>query len=435
MTGASSVRNSAIADLMVFREACSRMAARTAGRNTGWEERAMKRSPLLVLSVLILAACAGGSGSSQSPTETGPIKLGLLTSLTGNYAPLGTSDKLAAQQMVDQVNAGGGISGRKVSLEMVDDASDPNQTVIQLGKLVDDGVVAIEGPPQSTAELAIKPLVNQKKIPVVSVGAADQQVIPATPYVWQTTPLSRQVAATCLRYLQQQGKSKLAMLTDTKNAYAVAGHDETKSTFSRYGLNLVADETFETSQTNFAPAIAKIADARPDFLLVWATGAPPVVITKQWAAASTGIPLMMTAAEASPLYITPSGAAAEGVFVQASLGVIGQSLPASNKYKKQIDEFAGPFQAANSIYPPQFAWDSMLAMTFIFDSIRRKGATREGIRSGLDSINLDTPQGHYTFTAQKHYGLPDSSNLMTVVKGGQLVPTGLTQDQLAKAGQ
>src|SRR5213079_2983332 len=130
------------------------------------------------------------------------------------------------------------------------------------------------------------------------------------------------------------------------------------------GIQLVDDETFETTQTNFAPQFAKIVDAKPDFLLVWATGAPPVVITKGWADANSGIPLMMTAAEASTLNAQPAGAAAEGVFVQASMGVIGQSLPAGNKFKKLIDDFAGPFQQANNYYPPQFAWDGMVAASF-----------------------------------------------------------------------
>jgi branched-chain amino acid transport system substrate-binding protein len=226
------------------------------------------------------------------------------------------------------------------------------------------------------------------------------------------------------------------MLTDTKNAYAVSGHDATKKILDQFGLTLVDDETFETSQPNFAPQFAKITEIKPDFLLVWATGAPPVVITKGWADVNNGIPLMMTAAEASPLYVQPAGAAAEGVFVQASIGVIGQSLPASNKFKKLVDDFAGPFQKANNYYPPQFAWDGMLAATFLVDAITRKGATSEQIREGLDSIDLDTPQGHYTYTPQKHAGMPDSTNLMTIIKGGQFVPAaGLSADQLAKAGQ
>jgi branched-chain amino acid transport system substrate-binding protein len=253
--------------------------------------------------------------------------------------------------------------------------------------------------------------------------------------MWQTTPLSSQVATACLRFLKQQGKTRIALLTDTKNAYAVAGRDATDQRLGQYGVTVVADETFETGQTNFGPQIARAQAARPDLLLVWATGSPPVVITRQWAAASTGIPLMMTAEEASPLYLQPAGAAAEGVYVEATLGVVGESVPAANRYRRLIDGFANSYRAANGTWPPQFAWDSMIAMSFLFDAIGRRGATREGIRAGLDSISLDTPQGHYTFTPQKHYGLPDSSNLMSQVTGGRFVPIGVTADQLAKAGQ
>jgi len=390
----------------------------------------------LFMSLALSGATACAALGTAPAAPSGPIKIGMVTSLTGNYAPLGTNDKLAAQQIVDGVNGKNGINGRKIELEIVDDGSDPNQSVIQFNKVIGDGVAAVLGPPQSTSDLAIKPVANDKKMPVISLGAADDQVVPVTPYMWQTAPLSSQVARVCVDFIKSQGKTKLAMLYDTKNAYAVAGHDSTRKILDQAGIQLVDDETFETSQTNFAPQFAKIADTRPDFLLVWATGAPPVVITKAWADLKNGIALMMTAAEASTLYVQPAGPAAEGVFVQASMGVLGQSLPSSNKFRKLIDEFAGPFQQANNYYPPQFAWDGMVATTILIDAITRKGATSEQIREGLDSVDVDTPQGHYAYTPQKHAGMPDSASLMSVVKDGQFVPApGVNQDQLAKAGQ
>jgi branched-chain amino acid transport system substrate-binding protein len=389
-----------------------------------------------VVSLALSSSAAGCAALGNAPAATsGPIKIGMVTSLTGNYAPLGTNDRLGALQVVDAVNAKKGINGRLIELQIVDDGSDANQSVIQFNKVLGDGVVAVLGPPQSTADLALKPIANEKKIPTISLGAADEQVVPVTPYMWQTAPLSSQVAQTCIDFIKSQGKTKLAMLTDGKNAYAVSGHDATRKILDQAGVQLIADEGFETTQTNFGPQFAKITDAKPDFLLVWATGAPPVVITKGWAALDNHIPLMMTAAEASTLYVTPSGAAAEGVFVQASIGVIGQSLPTSNKFKKLIDDFAGPFQQANNYYPPQFAWDGMLAATFMVDAITRKGATSEQIKEGLDSVDLDTPQGHYTYTPQKHSGMPNSTNVMTVIKDAQFVPAGLSAEQLAKAGQ
>ncbi|HEX6348859.1 MAG TPA: ABC transporter substrate-binding protein [Candidatus Dormibacteraeota bacterium] len=393
----------------------------------------MKRLTLLITAVATVA-CAGGAAPQAQSSPGAPVKIGLLTSLTGNYAPLGTNDKLAAQQMVDAVNAKGGVAGHHIDLLIEDDQSMPSQTIISYQKLIDEGVVAIEGPPQSTAELALKPIVGQKKIPDVSVGASDDQVIPVEPYMFQTTPLASQVSKACLKQIQALKFTKLAMLTDTKNAYAIKGHDVTKTLVGQYGISIVDDESFETTQTNFATQIAKIVAAKPDLLLVWATGAPPVIITKQWGQAKTGIPLMMTAAEASPLYVNPAEPEVEGVYVQATLGVLGQNVPASNKFKKLIDDFAQPFQTANGTWPPQFAWDSMLAMTFIFDAIKRKGTNPDQIQAGLESINLDTPQGHYTYGKDKHFGMPDSSNLMATVQSKAFVPTPETQAVLATAG-
>jgi branched-chain amino acid transport system substrate-binding protein len=385
---------------------------------------------------VVLAACAGGSGSTQSQTATGPIKIGLLTSLTGNYAPLGKGDQQGAQFIVDRVNAQGGIKGRKLELDMADDASDPNQSLIQLSRLEGDGIVALLGPPQSTAELAIKPVVNQKKLPTVALGAADQQTNPVTPYMYQTANLASQVTKAILQYLQQQGKTRLAVMYDSANLYAVAGHDMTRSEAGKYGMTLVDDEVFQTSATNFSPEISKIVAAKPDFTLVWATGAPPVIITKQWAAANTGIPLMMTGAEATPLWLQPTAAAAEGVYLQVVMADIGPSLPASNKFKKIIDGLAGPFQQKYGNYPAQFSWDAMTATSFLVDAIRRKGASREAIRQGLDTISLDTGNGHYTFTPSRHNGMPQSAAMIAIVRDGRFVPApGLTQQQLAKAGQ
>jgi len=186
--------------------------------------RTFERRAFTVLTCLTLSgatACAALGNTSGS--SSGPIKIGMVTSLTGNYAPLGTNDKLAAQQIVDAVNAKGGINGRKIDLEIVDDGTDPNQSVIQFNKVIADGAVAVLGPPQSTADLAIKPVASDKKMPTISLGAADDQVVPVTPYMWMTAPLSSQVANVCVNFIKGQGKTKLAMLYDTKNAYAVAG--------------------------------------------------------------------------------------------------------------------------------------------------------------------------------------------------------------------
>ena len=103
----------------------------------------MRRRELrLICTLLLTASTACSALGGPQAQSSGPIKIGMVTSLTGNYAPLGTNDKLAAQQVIDGVNNKGGINGRKIDLEIVDDGSDPNQSVIQFNKVIGDGVVA-----------------------------------------------------------------------------------------------------------------------------------------------------------------------------------------------------------------------------------------------------------------------------------------------------
>ena len=65
-----------------------------------------------------------------------------------------------------------------------------------------------------------------------------------------------------------------------------------------------------------------------------------------------------------------------------------------------------------------------------------QAASGEQIKDGFDSIDLDTPSGHYTFTPQKHAGMPNSAALVSVIKDGKFVPApGVSADTLAKAGQ
>src|SRR5690349_3603849 len=82
-----------------------------------------------------LAACSSSSGDS----ETGPIRIGLTVPLTGNYQALGTGDQQGAQIAVEQINADGGIDGRKIELVVKDDKTQPDQSVLAFNAHKNEG--------------------------------------------------------------------------------------------------------------------------------------------------------------------------------------------------------------------------------------------------------------------------------------------------------
>lgn len=386
--------------------------------------------PLMLATALVLAAC-GGSGGSGS--DSGPIKLGAILSLTGNYTPLGSQDKLGAEQAVKEINdAGGLLGGRKLQLIVKDDKTQPDQSVIAFNDVAAQGVAAVVGSSFSNSGLATIPVAERGKVPYVSTAAADEQVQPVRRYAFMTPPTAGVVSERLLQYFQAQKMTRMAVAYDTKSAFAQTGWKSMQAKAGQYGVQFVAQEQFETTTADFSPVLTHVRGAGAQGLVVWATGAPAVTFTKQFAEAGLRMPLVMSHAEASSLWSEPSGAAAEGVVVASSLAVVGPDLPDS-KVKDAIQAMAQPFQQANGHYPPQFAFDGYSAVKLIAEAIRKAGsADRDKLRDALETTTLLTPEGEYRYTADDHAGLRVDDVSINVVKDGKFVPTDWARQQLAK---
>ncbi|MFE9098695.1 ABC transporter substrate-binding protein [Streptomyces sp. NPDC007264] len=382
----------------------------------------------LVLSVSLTATACG---SQSAPADTGPIKLGLIASLTGNYQPLGTDNKKSVELAVQQINAAGGVLGRKIELQVKDDKSQPDQSVLAFNDMKDD-VTAVIGSPFSNSALATIPVVDRAKIPYLSLTPADEQVDPIHPYVFLAPATSGTYAERLLQYYQAKGVKKIAVAYDTKSSYAVAGYNGTKELAATYGIQVVATETFQTTATDFSPLFTHIKGTDAQALLVWATGAPGVIITKQYAASGLDIPLALTGAQASKLWAVPAGKAAEGVTVASSVGVVAGQLPKSELTKTAVD-FAQAFHQKYGENPPQFAQDGYSAVQLLVAAIKKAdGTDHKKIRDALEGLTLTTPNGTYRYSGHNHAGLTADFISVNTVKDGALVATEWARDEFAK---
>lgn len=393
------------------------------------------RKPMLLgafvsVVAVVLSGCGSSSGGGGGSSD--PIVLGQIASLTGNYTPLGTNDKLGAAQAVAEINAAGGLlGGRKLKIALKDDKTEPDQAVIAFNDLASKGVAAVVGSSFSNSSLAVIPVAERKKIPYISTAAADEQVDPVRSYSFMTPPTAGSVAEQLMRYFKAKGMTKMAVAYDTKSAFAQTGWKKMSALAGKYGISFVDKETFETTTTNFSPVLTHVRASKADGLMVWATGAPAVIITKQFASAGLSMPLVMSHAEASTLYTKPSGAAAKGVIVASSLAVVGPELPAS-KVKDVVLAMAKPFQKANKYYPPQFAFDGYGAVKLIAAAIKQaKSADPEKIKDALNDLTLLTPEGEYHYTTKDHGGLSVDDVAITQVQAdGSFKPTPWSLKQL-----
>jgi branched-chain amino acid transport system substrate-binding protein len=382
--------------------------------------------PFLTAVALALTACGGSAGGGTT------IKVGFIESLSGNYAPLGGEAKKTAELAVEQINAKGGIGGKKIKLITLDDRTLPDQGVLHYNKLKRQKVTAILGSTFSNVGLAVEPLAERDKIPYISLAPADKQVDPIRKYTFVVPAISSKYAEAMLQYFQSHKISKVAVAYDTKSSYSVAGFAGMKKYAATYGVTIVKGEPYETTTADFSPIFTHVRGTDAQAMVAWASGAPGVTLAKQYPASGLKLPLFMTASQASKLWLQPVGAAAEGVYVQSAIGVVGDTLP-EGKLKAAIEEMSGPFRQKYGYEPPQFAMDGYAGVRLLAAAIEKAGGTdRKKIRDALESLTLVTVTGRVTYSATDHSGLKPTDISMNQVKSGKLVPTPWSATRLAE---
>ncbi|MFI7700193.1 ABC transporter substrate-binding protein [Nonomuraea sp. NPDC049480] len=383
--------------------------------------------PSLVCLVLAVTACGGDTGSSAQD----PIKVGLIVSLTGNYTPLGSEDKKAVELAVEQVNAQGGLLGRKVELVTRDDKTAPDQGIVAYNQIKGE-IDALIGPVFSNSALAVEPLAQRDKMPYLSLAPAQEQVEPIKSYIFVTPALSSMYAERYLQYIHAQGIKTVAVAWDSKSAYSVSGHKSMVELAPKYGVKIAVDEPYETTNSDFSAMFQHVRDSDAEALVFWGSGAPGVTAAKQYVASGLKTPLFLTASQASKLWLEPMGAAAEGMTVQSAIGVVGEFLPAG-KQKQVIEQMAQPYQQKHGYPPPQFAQDGYSASLLLFEAIRKAGSTdKTKIQQALEKMDLITPNGRFRYSPTDHSGLSPEFISVNTVKNGKFVPTEWATAQLTK---
>ncbi|MFB4266676.1 ABC transporter substrate-binding protein [Nonomuraea sp. GTA35] len=386
--------------------------------------------PSLVCLLLFTTACSGGGGGS-SGGQADRIKVGLIVSLTGNYTPLGSEDKKAVELAVEQVNAQGGLLGRKVELVTRDDKTAPDQGIVAYNQIKGE-IDALIGPVFSNSALAVEPLAQRDRMPYLSLAPAQEQVEPIKSYIFVTPALSSMYAERYLQYIQAEGIKTVAVAWDSKSAYSVSGHESMVELAPKYGVTIAVDEPYETTTSDFSALFTHVRDSKAEALVFWGSGAPGVTAAKQYVASGLETPLFLTASQASKLWLEPMGAQAEGMTVQSAIGVVGDHLP-EGKQKQVIDQMAKPFQQKHGYPPPQFAQDGYSASLLLFEAIRKANSTdKTKIQQALETMDLITPNGRFRYSPTDHSGLSPEFISVNTVKNGQFVPTEWAKEQLTK---
>jgi branched-chain amino acid transport system substrate-binding protein len=230
-------------------------------RPESWSNIGMRavRSGLAALAAGLIFVCA------QANADT--IRFGGILPLTGPGALIGTAEMHGVQFAVDQANARGGVHGDQIEVQFEDNQAKPDQSVLSFNKLTDLQHVSVIFTGYSGPSLAMAPLATRKKVLLVNAGAQADALAKASPYLINTLPTIGDEISVLSKWLVGEGKKQAAVMFEN-DAAGMSGRDDYLHSFPEAGGTILAQEATQFGQTDFRPALLKLADAKPDVMLV-----------------------------------------------------------------------------------------------------------------------------------------------------------------------
>lgn len=209
------------------------------------------------------------------------IKFGYNGDLSASpSAQSGQAAVLGMQAAIEDINAAGGVLGRKLTLVVRDDTSAPPKSIQNMSDLIDnEKVVVVFGPTNSGNAMAWKHIPNQKKVPVIgNVGSGTDITKPMSPdadnYMFRVSMVDRFQIAALMAYAKKNPASKVIGLMAETTGYGSGGLKDMQEIAKLQGLEPAAVERFAVGDTDMSSQLNKMKAAGVDTIVVWAQGTP-----------------------------------------------------------------------------------------------------------------------------------------------------------------
>jgi len=232
-------------------------------------------------STALKAALLGTALTASTVAYAQDIKVGFNGDLSASpSAQSGQAGVLGIQAAIDDINSAGGVLGRKLTLVVRDDLSQPPKSIQNISDLIDnEKVVAVLGPTNSGNALAWKHIPNQKKNPSIGcIGSATDITKPASAsadnYMFRVSMVDRAQVAGLVAYVKANPATKAVGYLVETTGYGQGGLKDLQELGAAKGLKPVATEKFGVNDTDMTSQLNKLKAAGVDTVLVWAQGTP-----------------------------------------------------------------------------------------------------------------------------------------------------------------
>lgn len=366
-----------------------------------------------------LAGCSGGSmddsSNSSSAASGDTITIGSVTTNSGTAAAYGEAEVKGFELAVSEINAKGGINGKKVKLESMDDKGDATEASNAYNKLAaDNNVIAVAGPTISATTAAVAPLADQTKL-VTIAPAATSDSIETGNYLFRTCFKDSYQGEVAARFAAENLKvKKVAVLYGTGDPYSSGVGEAFAKAAEKLGMQVVAKESSSSADdTEYSAQLQKIQASGAELLYApyYYSVAGPYIIPQ---ARSVGFEGYVMGPDGY------DGLKLTGDRSQYNKTFYTTHYSADDTSNTKVQDFIKSYKSKNNAEPNAFAALGYDTIYMIKQAIEKAGknATREDVRNAVAGMSFEGVTGKFTMDKS---GSPTKSVIVLELKDGKPV--------------
>ncbi len=368
----------------------------------------LPRLPLSLLASLALVLPAAPVAAG----EPAPIKVGLFASLTGKEAAFGQATRKGVELAVEELNAAGGVLGRRLELVIEDNQSKAGESATIAKKLIArDKVVALIGEVASSRSLEAAPIAQQSRVPMISPSSTNPKVTEIGNYVFRVCFIDPFQGVVMAKFARQSLKlQRVALLTSVSSAYSVGLAKYFREHFTAAGGTIALEQKYSEGDKDFKAQLTAIKAAGVEGIFVPGYYTEAALICKQARELGLKLPLFGGDGWEAPQLLEIGGEAVEGTYYSTHYS--------SEDRSPSVQGFVERFKRRwNGDAPDAMAALGHDAVLVLADGLRRAGGT-EGpkLRDALAATrNVSGATGQTTLDAQRN--ATKSAVVITVKQG------------------
>jgi branched-chain amino acid transport system substrate-binding protein len=376
-----------------------------------------RRSFARRIAVVIAVASFAATGIAAAQQT---LKFGLAMPLTGSQSSYGKDQIQAAEWAVADINAKGGVNGKKLEMIVLDTQADPTIGINAVNRLINVDKAPVFVTAWSAVVKAVAPIANREKVLELSIGANAPEISKLGDYVYTAFPLADVDVTALANYTYKTLGKKTVAVVYANNDSGVEAAKVYRAVFEKAGGKVVGYETYDPKATDFTGMLLKVRSANPEFIHLHGLVADMPLVIAQMRQLGMTQRVSTYAGGYNPQMIEKAGKGAEGLIVT--------SLAPNEKQNPNVGPYVERWKKAENRIPnglpyTQYLYDApyLVAALFAYIEKNKLPATGENMRKALLAVKTFELPMTGRLVVNDDHTVRKPVNLLTV-ENGQFIP-------------